>query len=173
MASAGYDIQYSRNCFSIGTIVPNDQISARTDFNGADTSPTGINGANLNSGLLAQYVRLMVCSHGSMSVGARISSTDGGSYLGHGNVQVGTLMDPTMNGTDNLVPWNATPSGSTDGYSTFSTVSTTYPPALDIIGQPPQCGSQYINDSGVNASVDLSANCTLNMTGYWAATLLV
>ena len=173
MASAGYDIQYSRNCFSDGTVIPNDQISARTDFNGVDTFPTGINGANLNSGILAQYVRLMVCSHGSMSVGGRVASTDGGSYPGHGNVQVGTLMDPTMTGSDNLSSWDATPSGSTDNFSTFSTVTTTYPPALDIIGQAPQCGSQYINDSGVNANVDLTVSCTLNMTGYWAAALLV
>ena len=173
MASAGYDIAYSRTTDDAGTVVPNDQISARTDFGATDTFPTGINTVNLASSVLAQYVKLMVCSRGAMSVSARISSTTGSTYIGHGNIQTGWLIDGSLTGSTIPPTWNATPSGTTGGFSINSTLTTTYGPALDIITQPPQCGSQYINDSGVNAPVDLTVNVTGNLTGYWAAALLV
>ncbi len=173
MSSAGYNIQYSRAADSSGIITPTNQISSRTDFTGTDSFPTGINTVALSSAVLQQYVKLMVCSQGSMSVSSRISSTSGSTYAGDGNTQTGWLIDASLSGSDVVNPWNATPTGSTDGFSINTTRTTTYPTAIDILAQPPQGGAQWINDSGVNASVDLTVSVTGNLTGYWAAALLV
>ena len=174
MASAGYDIQISRQQTSTNSsLASGAQLSARTDFGGSVYSlPTAINGVTLNHVDIENYVDLMVVSQGAMDVTGTITAQTGTSYAGTGSVQTAWLIDGSLTGDNNYASWAASVAGSPKAYTTNTTLTTTYS-TLDVAVQPPQAGAQWFNNSAGNASVNLRILVTGRLTGYWAAALLV